>query len=66
MSLESERGKELAYSLKKNNERLREKTLWTTDGTGQRTTGTRGVLRGPHGPKKNYEAYENIILFKAI
>ena len=51
MSLESERGKELAYSLKKNNERLREKTLWTTDGTGQRTTGTRGVLRGPRGPK---------------
>ena len=56
MSLESERGKELAKSLKKNKERLLELRVWnfccgrTTD-NGQRTTGTRGVLRGPRGPK---------------
>ena len=31
---------------------MREFLLRTTDGTGQRTTGTRGVLRGPRGPKK--------------
>ena len=33
MSLESEYGKELAWSLKNNKERLREKSLRTTDGT---------------------------------
>ena len=52
VSLESERGKELAQSLKKNNERLRDFLLRTDNG--QRTTGTRGVLRGPRGPKKDF------------
>ena len=49
MSLESERGKELTQSQKKNNKRLCDFLLRTDDG---RTTGTRGVLRGPRGPKK--------------
>ena len=50
MSLESEYGKELALSLKKNKERLREFLLRTDNGR-DGTTGTRGVLRGPRGPK---------------
>ena len=50
VSLESEYGKELAQSLKENKERLCEFLLRTM---GQRT-GTRGVLRGPRGPKKGY------------
>ena len=47
----AEYGKELAQSLKeKNNERLREFLARTTD-NGQRDT--RGVLRGPRGPKND-------------
>ena len=28
----------------------------------QRTTGIRGSLRGPRGPKNNYEIYHNITI----
>ena len=53
VSLESEYGKELAQSLKEN-KRLRDFLLRTTD----TDTGTRGVLRGPRGPK-NHDAKKN-------